>query len=114
MPTDGKFTRALRFESPQRHDDGAGDTIVVWQEEFVVSADVFARMGSEAVLAARLTGIQPVEITVRRSDRTRRITSDWRAVDARSGEVFALVSPPADPDGKRATLRMLGRSGVAA
>ena len=114
MLASGKFTRSLRFESPQRRDDGLGDTVVVWQEEFIVSAEVFSRMGGEAVLAARLTGAQPVEITVRRSERTRRISSDWRAVDTRSGEVFALVSPPADPDGTRATLRVLGRSGVAA
>lgn len=110
----GKLTHRLRFESPQRCGDGFGDTVVVWKDEFTVYAEVFSRMGGESVLAARLTGTQPVEITVRRSGQTQRISADWRAVDARTGEMFALVSPPADPDGKRAALRMLGRSGVAA
>ena len=113
MPA-GRMNRRLRFESPQPAGDGYGDAATLWQEEFTVWAEVFARSGGEQVLAARLTGVQPVEITVYRSTQTRRITSDWRAVDTRTGEVFAVSAPPFDLDGRRALLKMLGRSGVAA
>lgn len=108
------MTRRLRFESPAPSSNALNEVEDGWREEFTVSAEVFSRMGSETVLAARLTGLQPVEITVRRSSATRRITAAWRAVDVRSGEVFALTSPAADPDGSRAWLKMMGTAGVAA
>lgn len=114
MPPAGKLTRSLRFESPAIQSDGYGNHTSGWQEEFTVAAEVFSRSGGESILAARLTGVQPVEITVRRSTQTRRISSDWRAVDVHSGEVFALTAPAFDPDGSRAFLKMLGQSGVAA
>lgn len=114
MPAAGKMRHRLRFESPGVESDGDGDTVNTWRVEFAVSAEVFARSGGEQVLAARLSGVQPVEITVRRSSATRRIASSWRAVDMCSGEVFALVAPAFDPDGSGAFLKMLGRSGVAA
>jgi len=113
MTPSGKLTRRLRFESPQAQPDGYGDAVTIWQEEFTTSAEVFARSGGEQVLAARLSGIQPVEITVRRFAATARITSAWRVIDVHSGEMFALVAPPFDPDGSRAFVKMLGRSGVA-
>lgn len=108
------MTRRLRFESPAPTRNALNEVEDGWQQEFTRWAEVFARMGSETILAARLTGVQPVEITVLRDSDTRRITSAWRAVDEHSGEVFALTSPPADPDGRRAKLKMMGTSGVAA
>lgn len=114
MTTAGDLTRRLRFESPAPTRNALNEVEDGWQEEFTVAAEVFSRMGSETILAARLTGVQPVEITVRRSLATRRITAAWRAVDVHSGEVFAIASPAADPDGSRAWLKMMGRAGVAA
>lgn len=114
MPPAGRLNRRLRFESPAPENDGDGDIQNTWRAEFTVAAEVFSRSGGEQVLAARLSGVQPVEITVRRSRDSCRIASTWRAVDVRSGEVFALVAPAFDPDGSGAFLKMLGRSGVAA
>lgn len=116
MAAAGKFTRALRFESPAPlpGGDGAGNTENGWQERCTVSASVQPRFGGEAVIASRLTGQQPVTITVHRSPRTRDITSGWRAVDARTGEVFAITSPAADMAQDRAFLEMMAVSGRAA
>lgn len=113
MTPAGRLTRRLRFESPAPVQDGLGNVEAGWHPQFTVAAEVFARSGGEQVLAARLSGVQPVEITVRLSSATARISAAWRAVDVRTGEVFALVSPPFDLDGKRAFHKMLGQSRAA-
>lgn len=112
----GKFTRRLRFESPAPlpGGDGAGNYEEGWQERCTVSASVQPRFGGEAVVASRLTGQQPVTITVRRSSLTRAIGPGWRAVDARTGEIFAITSPAVDMAQDRAALEMMAVSGQAA
>lgn len=72
------------------------------------------RYGGEAVIASRLTGVQPVLITVRRSSQSRRIVSGWRAVDARDGTVYAITSPAADMDQSGAFLEVMATTGRAA
>ena len=116
MPKSGLFTRALRFESPAPlpEGDAAGNFEVGWQERCTVSASVQPRVMGEAVIAARLTGRQPVTITVRRSAATAEIGPGWRAVDVRSGVVYAVTSPPADMAQDGATLEIMATAGVAA
>ena len=71
------------------------------------------RTGGESVDAARLGGKQPYVVTVRNTSQTRQITTAWRLVDARDGSrVFAIVSPPADPDGKNQWLEFLATEGA--
>jgi head-tail adaptor len=90
-----------------------GNTTSQFIEQFIVAAKVEARFGGEAVTAARLTGQQPVNITVRQSTQTRLIGVDWRARDVRSGTVYAIRSI-VDPDDRRAWLEILCQTGVAA
>lgn len=65
---------------------------------FVVWANIAPRLGGEDVLAARLTGTNIVNITVRQSTNTATVTSDWKAKDENSGEVYNIRSV-IDPGG---------------
>lgn len=114
MAKAGSLRSLLAFEERIMESDGAGNEQGPFVERFRVPAEVRNGRGSETVLANRLEGIQPVTITVRQSSQTRMIRSDWRARDVRTGEVYALRSPAADPaHGKGAWLEMVAASGVA-
>lgn len=65
---------------------------------FIVSANITPKLGGEDVLAARLTGKGFVNIVVRQSAQTALVTTDWRAKDERSGEIYNVRSV-IDPDG---------------
>lgn len=109
----GKLFFSLRFESPSSIDDGAGNYSDDWTPEFTNRAGIKPLKGGESIIAARLSGTQPVIITVRRTPRTLDIKPEWRAVDARSGEIYQLKAPPADMTGERMYLDILAEQGVA-
>jgi head-tail adaptor len=115
MTTAGELRWRIAFDKRLAADDGYGNkTAGTFTEQFVVAAKVQARFGGEAVTAARLQGQQPLTITVRQSSRTRLITDDWRARDARSGVVYAIrsiVDP--DPDHPGVWLDILCQRGAA-
>lgn len=83
---------------------------------FVVRANITPKLGGEDVLAARLTGKNIVNITVRQSTNTALVTTDWKAKDERSGEVYNIRSV-IDPDGGTSErgfyFEMLCEKGVA-
>jgi len=110
----GQLRERIAFDKRRETDDGAGNLEGAFEEQFVVWAEVLRLRGGEGVIAARLEGKQPVVITVRQSAATRLIKADWRARDKRTGEEFALVSPPAEPKGQRGIFEILGTAGVAA
>lgn len=113
--TAGNLRSKLHFQRRTVSDDGFGTTVTGdFETIFTEPAEVTPRMGSEPVLASRLQGIQPYTIRIRSSDRTREITAVWRAVDARSGAIYAIVSPPANIDQKNAYLDMLATVGTQA
>lgn len=109
--TAGKLYERVTFDSPTETPDGYGGTISGWTEEFTVRAGYRRLRGGETVLASRLSGTQPTIIKVRQSSDTKRVTTDWRARDARSGEVFNIRSPIESDD--RAYLEFIAESGVA-
>ncbi|SFV33183.1 Phage head-tail joining protein [Devosia crocina] len=87
---------------------GVGD----FATQFTISAAMTPRTGGEGVDAARLGGSQPFVVTVRNTSQTRQITTAWRLLDARNDKrVFAITSPPADPDGKNQWLEFLAVEG---
>ena len=113
MTSAGELRHRIAFDKRTDVDDGYGNPVSgPFTEQFVVSAKVQAKFGGEAVTAARLTGQQPVNITVRQSSSTLTIGTDWRARDARSGTVYAIRSI-VDPDDGGAWLELLCQSGVA-
>lgn len=112
MASAGDLNRRLRFEERAPADDGYGNTRADWAERFTVWAAITPLKGGEQVMAGRLAGMQPVVIQIRRSVQALTVRADWRAVDARTGEIMSITSPPADMKGDRAFLDMLATIGA--
>lgn len=71
--------------------DDNGDPLGEWTDSFTRWARVKAMRGGEAVIQARLQGLQPVEITVLADGSTRAVTSAWRAMW--NGVAYNLSAP---------------------
>lgn len=112
----GRLLHRLIFQKRLDAGDGYGNPVSgEWIDQFTVHASIRPLKGSEAVQAARLGGVQPVILSVRRSSQTLAVAPDWRAVDARNPEtVYAITAPPADMTQKRQYLDILATIGVAA
>lgn len=111
----GGLRSSLHFQRRTEEDDGYGGTVVGdFSTIFTDSAEIIPRMGSEAVMGARLQGLQPVTIRVRSHAATRGLGAEWRAVNARTGEVYAITSPPVNIDQKNRYIDMLATIGTQA
>lgn len=113
----GALRERLHFQQRGDGDDGMGGPgmpgVGPFATVFTAAAGMKPRTGGEGVDAARLGGTQPFVVTVRNTSKTRDITVAWQLVDARDdSRVFAVVSPPADPDGKNQWLEFLATEGV--
>lgn len=95
----------------QAVDDGYGNVVTDFVDQFTVAARIKPRLGGEEVLAARLSGRTLATITVRYSAVAARITSDWKAVDARTGEEWNIKASPINTDEHRQWLEMLCEKG---
>ncbi|MEZ2132471.1 MULTISPECIES: head-tail adaptor protein [unclassified Sinorhizobium] len=112
MPA-GKLRSRLLFQQRTTGDDGFGNPVTGdFATVFEDSAEIIPRMGSEAVMGARLQGLQPVTIRVRSHVATRGLDSTWRAVDARSGAVYSIASPPVNVSQKNDYIDMLATIGA--
>ena len=106
----GALRDRLHFQSRGTVDDGIGASVPggLFVTQFTAAGNLTPRTGGEEITAARLSGRQPYVLTVRNSVAMRSISAAWQIVDARNANrLFAVVSPPADPDGKNAWLEML-------
>jgi SPP1 family predicted phage head-tail adaptor len=92
--------------------DAYGNVEGNWQEQFTVAARIIPRLGGEEVMAARLAGRQPYTIRVRSSSDTRRISTDWRARNARDGIVYNIRAV-SNVDERNVFLDLLCEAGVA-
>jgi len=102
----------LSFQQRTTGDDGFGTPVVGdFAEVFQDFAEITPRMGSEAVMASRLNGLQPVTIKVRSHTKTRAIDTTWRAV-GRGSEVYSITSPPINSDQKNDWIEMLATVGT--
>ncbi|RVO41362.1 head-tail adaptor protein [Sinorhizobium meliloti] len=111
----GNLRSRLHFQQRTIGDDGFGNTTVGdFATVFTDPAEIIPRMGSEAVMGARLQGLQPVTIRVRSHVATRAVDATWRAVDARSGAEYAITSPPVNTDQKNRYIEMLATIGTQA
>lgn len=86
----GDLSWRVRFEAPAYGDDGGGGVHDGFTPRFTVWAGMFGAGGSEAVMAARLSGRTLARVRIRLSTDTRAITTDWRMVDSRTGEVWNI------------------------
>ena len=109
----GALSERIHFQKRDEQDDGYGNPIAGdFTTQFTEPARLQPKLGSEPVLAARLTGVQPFLLVVRSSARTRTVTPAWRAVNARTGVEYNIATV-ANVDERGAWLEMLVTSGVA-
>lgn len=103
----------MAFDAREETDDDAGNYVGEWRERIApVAARIQPLKGGEQVIAARLTGVQPVVIRIRYSVATAAIDTSWRARNARTGAVYNIRSI-ANMDERRAYLDLLCEAGVA-
>lgn len=110
------FRNRVTFANRVQLTDAMGGTVGEWQDQFTVAARIMPRLGGETVEAARLAGRQPVVIRVRQSTQTRRIATDWRATDARSGVAYNIrtaIDPDMGNSDHGRWIDMLAEAGVA-
>lgn len=107
----GQLRERFRFEKRVTAEDGYGTTVGDWAPQFEEPAHLEMRVGGEAIQAARLAGQQPASLFVRASSRTRQVKEEWRAIDARTGDVWNIRS--VTPSEKRDFIEFLVQRGVA-
>lgn len=104
-------------DSPAVPDYGIPETEFPDDPEFTCAANIKPRLGGEGVLAARLSGTNLVNITVRKSSSTVQVDSAWRAKDERSGVIYnirSVIDPYENTADHGKFLEMLAEKGVAA
>ncbi len=103
----GSLSERVTFERRDAIPDGYGNEISgPFQPIFTEPARLQPRTGSEPVIAARLTGVQPYTLTVRSSTRTREVTPAWRAKNARTGATYNIKAIT-NPDERGRYIEML-------
>jgi head-tail adaptor len=108
----GALNSRVTFQRRVEQEDEFGNVESDWVDQFDEPCRLTPRMGSEAVVAARLAGVQPYSMTVRGSERTRSVTPAWRAVNARTGVEYQIRTC-ANIDERDAYIEMMVQSGVA-
>lgn len=112
----GALRHRVTFAERNTVEDEYGNASTGWLDRFTVAANIMPlRLGSEAVEAARLAGRQPVTIRVRANPQTRRITTDWKAIDTHGTEynVRSVVDPFMGGGQYGYYVDMMAESGVA-
>lgn len=108
----GRLDSAMAFDEPTQTPDGSGGTDAGWAERYACRASIRYLRGTEAVMAARLAGRQPVVVTIRDCNEARQITTAWRMRDERAGTIYNIRSIV--PSDDRRWIELTAESGVAA
>jgi head-tail adaptor len=111
----GDLRDRVTFQKRTATDDGYGNPISGdFTDQFTVWAQTSnIAPGARRSSRQRLAGTQPVTIVVRSSSQTRLVTTAWRAVNARSGEIYNLQTA-ANMDGRGEAIEFMATSGEAA
>lgn len=114
MATAGALRERVRFQRRPNEDDGFGNP---QSGEFTdvheCAARIMPKLGSETVLASRLSGIQPFLVTVRMCSVLADLAADWRLVDARNSDRVFNIKSFSNPDEHRQYLELLVEQGTA-
>jgi SPP1 family predicted phage head-tail adaptor len=102
-----KYRHRVAFEQRAVTSDGHGNIEGDFAPEFQVSARIRPRLGGESVIAARLQGTSVVNVFVRYSQQTAQVTTEWRARNVKTGEIYNIKSIIEDDEGKHRELEML-------
>jgi hypothetical protein len=115
----GDLTHRVAFDKrPAQADDGYGNTLGPFTEQFQRAAAFVYAGGGETVMAARLEGRGVMKVRVRSDSQTRLIAQDWRIRDVRSNAdaakqtVYAIKEVDAVTD--RFWVYLMVERGVAA
>jgi SPP1 family predicted phage head-tail adaptor len=93
----GILDKKLRFERRAPANDPQGNTEGDWVPVLTRRARVKPLAPNETVIASRLQGVTPFEVTVRSDSDTRSISEAWRAVNVHTGEAYN-IGPVVNPD----------------
>ena len=107
----GMLRDRFAFDEPTAEPNGMGGTINGWAERWTCAAHVRYLRGGERVMQGRLSGVQPVVITIRASHASEAIGRDWRARDVRRGTIYNIRSIV--PSDDRAMLEMTCEEGAS-
>ncbi|WP_028753714.1 head-tail adaptor protein [Rhizobium leucaenae] len=109
-----RLREKLHFQVRALVDDGFGNEVSGdFATQFTAAAELIPLTGSEPVIAARLTGVQPYIIRVRSHVAARAVATAWRAVDARNPSRLFNITSAANIDEKNAYIDMMATQGVA-
>src|SRR6185295_19998537 len=100
MAAIGSLRERVAFEARAIADDGYGNVQGEFTKVYRCWAEIKPKLGSETVLAARLSGVQPMLITVRACRALNDIGADWRIRDLRKDVIFDIKAI-SNPDMKR-------------
>lgn len=113
MAAVGAMRERVAFEVRGNVDDGMGNPQSgPFAEVYRCAAQITPKMGGETVTASRLTGTQPMLITVRMCRALVDIGTDWRLRDVRSDVVYNIKSL-SNPDEKKRFLEIMAVAGEA-
>lgn len=107
----GELRERVAFHSIAEVDSSFGIEAGEYEEQFRRAARIKSAGGSEPVIAQRLTGVNPVEITVRSDSSTREVTEAWKIVDTRTLQAYQVRS--VIPDERRKYIKFLVELGPA-
>lgn len=119
MTLNNRRSEALRtrvhLQSRGTVPDGFGNMVPggEFETRHTAWANLHPLRGGETVIASRLEGRQPYLVTMRSSSETREMNESWRIVEKSDpSRVYAITSPPTDPDGRRAWIEALAVLGA--
>lgn len=96
----GALKERIEFQKRVYAQDGYGNEQSSFEPVFECRAGYNSMRGSESVIAARLTGVQPLRIRVRSTTETRAVQPDWRIRDMNTNKLYALTAVVQDFDNK--------------
>lgn len=102
---------SFAFDAPTSEQNGMGGTISGWAERWRCPAHVRYLRGGERVMQGRLSGVQPVVLTIRACRAAEAIGRDWRARDVRRGTIYNIRSIV--PSDDRAMLELTCEEGAS-
>ncbi len=113
-PSSGLLRQKLNFQRREPIDDSYGnEQSGEFTTMFAAAAELIPLKGSEPVIAARLTGVQPFIIRIRSCVAAREVDMAWRIVDARNPARIFNITAAVDPDNKNAWIEIMATQGVA-
>ena len=114
LPSAGRLREKVWLQVRDKVNDGYGNVESGdWETQFTAAARLTPLRGSEAVMASRLSGVQPYILGIRSGRQAREVTTAWRAVDARNPKRIFNIRSVANYDEKNAWLDLMVDDGVA-